>query len=127
MGREKKTTTTFHRRSTLAKRRHEQFTVGKGSSGLMVKLSRCVRFMRKVCAEVSPSFRAMVGNDSDAPVRIYKKAVKVVAGGVDAYMNLVMATAYEIADPEGKRKNAIQLQPYHLEKAQKLIKKFTSK
>ena len=61
------------------------------------------------------------------PVRIYKKAVKVVAGGVDAYMNLVMATAYEIADPEGKRKNAIQLQPYHLEKAQKLIKKFTSK
>ena len=69
----------------------------------------------------------MVGTQSDAPVRIYKKAVKTVAGGADAYMNLVMATAYEIADPEGKRKNAIQLQPYHLEKAQKLIKKFTSK
>lgn len=127
----KKEKKTYHKRSTLKKRRHDLYATGKRSNGFMIKRSRCLRYIRKVCADTSPSFRAMVGGTGgDTPpakVRIYKKAVESMVGGADAYMNLLMSTAYEIADPEGKRKNDVRLHPVHLEKAQKFIKKFTSK
>lgn len=102
--------------SVNAVRRLKHYTEGKGSQGFRVSLPRIAKKMRAIRTRFAATLLPFV---SDATKRktIRRSCVPVIAGALDASMNLLLAVARKVVD---KKSNTVKAK--NLKVAEEIIR-----
>lgn len=112
--------------AVVAKRRKAFYSTGKGSTGVLIRYPRLVRYIRKIRSEQNKRYEELTGSKDKKNV-LFKSFPDVVIGAVDAYANRIMEFAADHAKSRNKDgKKGLKLRVEDLEFAIRWIKKFSN-
>ena len=114
------------RPSIQAKRRQNYYKTGKGSSGLLIRRPRVVRYIRKFRREHNLRYAEITSTDVSTKKEVmYKGVPDVFVGALDAMANQVVALAADFAK-QRPHKGGIKLRKSDLIIAMRTIKNLKS-
>lgn len=89
--------------SVIAKRRKAFYTTGKGSTGVLVRHPRLVRYIRKIRKEQNKRYEQLTGGavEEGKKIVLFHSFPDTLVGAIDAYANRIMELAADHA--KGRR------------------------